>query len=189
MKITRVRTRVVDFPLQAEFHPAWARGRNQPNLLMVLIEVETDAGITGVSAAHAGLEAAVAIERFVSPYLVGQDPTRVERLAGVWRDAEILGPPVYAVEIALWDILGKLAGLPVYRLWGGFGDRVLAYCSTAELRSPEQRTEDARRLIEEGYRAVKLRFHHPDPRDDLKVVEAVRAAVGERIALMVDANQ
>ena len=80
MKITRIRTRVVDLPLPQEFHPAWARGRNQPNIILVVIEVETDVGITGIGAAHAGAEAAIAIERFVTPYLLGQDPTRIELL-------------------------------------------------------------------------------------------------------------
>ena len=94
MKITRIRSRVVDMPLPADFHPAWARGRNQTNIIMVLIEIETDAGITGIGAAHAGLEAAISIERFVAPYFIGQDPTRIELLTGIMRDAEILGPPL-----------------------------------------------------------------------------------------------
>ena len=189
MKIERITCRVVDFPLKGEFHPAWARGRNQPNLLMVLIEVQTDDGETGVGAAHAGLEAAVTIERFVAPYFIGQDPTYVERLAPVLRDAEILGAPVYCMEMPLWDLIGKLAGMPVARLWGGYSDRVTAYCATAEVRSPEQRVEDVQRMLAEGYRAVKFRFHLEDPREDLRVVEAVRAAVGDRIDIMVDANQ
>jgi D-galactarolactone cycloisomerase len=189
MKIERITCRVVDFPLEREFHPAWARGRNQPNLLMVLIEVETDDGVVGVGAAHAGLEAAITIERFVAPYFIGQDPTYVERLAPVLRDSEILGAPVYCMEIPLWDIVGKLAGLPVARLWGGYSDRVTAYCATAEVRSPSERVEDVKRMLSEGYRAVKFRFHLPDPMEDLKVVAAVRAAVGDRIEIMVDANQ
>ena len=189
MKITRVLSRLVDLPLAAPFHPAWARGRNQQNILMVLVSVETDAGITGHTAAHAGLEAAVTVERFVAPYLIGQDPMRIERLTAILRDAEILGPPSYFMEVALWDIVGKQAGLPVHLLWGGAQDRVRAYCATAELRSPEQRVEDVHRLASEGYRAVKLRFHHDDVRDDLKVVEAIRKAVGDRIEIMIDANQ
>jgi L-alanine-DL-glutamate epimerase-like enolase superfamily enzyme len=189
MQITRVHSRLLDLPLPAPFHPAWARGRNQTNIIMVLVAVETDAGITGHTAAHAGLEAAVTVDRFVAPYLIGQDPGRIEQLTAIFRDAEILGPPVYFIEIALWDILGKQAGLPVYRFWGGAQDRVRAYCATAELRSPEQRVEDVQRMIEEGYRAVKLRFHHDDVRADLKVVEAVRHAVGDRMEMMVDANQ
>jgi D-galactarolactone cycloisomerase len=189
MKITRVKSRVVDMPLPKDFRPAWARGRLQNNIVAVIVEVETDVGITGVGAAHAGAEAALAVERFVTPHLLGQDPTRVEFLTRVLRDAEILGPPVYFMEIPLWDIVGKLAGLPVFKLWGGFTDRVTAYCATAEVRSPEQRVDDVERMLSEGFRAVKLRFHCPDPRDDLRIVEAIRAAVGERITIMVDANQ
>ena len=189
MKIDSVTCRVVDFPLEREFHPAWARGRNQSNIVMVLIEVRTDDGITGVGAAHAGVEAAVAIERFVAPYFIGQDPTYVERLVPVLRDSEILGPPVYCMEMPLWDIVGKAAGMPVARLWGGYSDRVTAYCATAEVRPPAERVEDVQRMLDEGYRAVKFRFHLDDPREDLKVVEAVRAAVGDRIEIMVDANQ
>lgn len=189
MIITSVRSRVLDFPLDREFHPAWARGRNMPSLTMVLVEVETDEGITGYGAAHAGVEAAIAIERFVAPYFLGRDPTETEQLAAVIRDAEILGAPVYCMEIPLWDIIGKAAGLPVFRLWGGYSDRVLAYCATAEVRSPEERARDAERMVGEGFRAVKLRFHHADPRDDLPVVEAIRAAVGDRLDVIVDANQ
>jgi len=189
VKIDRITCRVVDFPLEREFHPAWARGRNQPDLLMVLIEVETDEGLTGVGAAHAGLEAAITIERFVAPYLIGQDPTYIEQLVPVLRDAEILGAPVYCMEMPLWDLVGKIAGLPVARLWGGYSDRVTAYCATAEVRTPSQRVEDVQRMLDEGYRAVKFRFHLEDPRQDVKVVEAVRTAVGDRIEIMVDANQ
>ncbi|OLC45271.1 MAG: hypothetical protein AUH80_09060 [Chloroflexi bacterium 13_1_40CM_4_65_16] len=189
MKIERITCRVVDFPLEREFHPAWARGRNQPDLLMVLIEVGTDAGLTGLGAAHAGPEAAVTIERFVAPYFIGEDPMYVERLVPILRDTEILGAPVYCMEMPLWDIVGKAANLPVAKLWGGCSDGVTAYCATAEVRSPERRVEDVQRMLGEGYRAVKFRFHLPDPREDLKVVEAVRAAVGDRIDIMVDANQ
>src|SRR5207249_3504484 len=184
MKIERITCRVVDFPLEREFHPAWARGRNQPDLLMVLIEVGTDAGLTGLGAAHAGPEAAVTIERFVAPYFIGEDPMYVERLVPILRDTEILGAPVYCMEMPLWDIVGKAANLPVAKLWGGCSDGVTAYCATAEVRSPERRVEDVQRMLGEGYRAVKFRFHLPDPREDLKVVEAVRAAVGDRIDIL-----
>jgi L-alanine-DL-glutamate epimerase-like enolase superfamily enzyme len=132
---------------------------------------------------------AVAIDRFVTPHLIGQDPTRVERLAAITRDAEILGPPAYCMEIPLWDLLGKAAGMPVCRLWGGASDRVRAYCSTGELRAPRARAEDAARLVAAGFTAIKLRFHADDPRDDVAVAEAVRRALGDDVELMVDANQ
>lgn len=189
MRITRVRTRVVDVPLDGEFRPAWMRGESQSSVVTTLVEIETDEGITGVGAADAGIEVAIAIERFVAPHLIGQDPTHVERLTGVLQDAEIMAPPVYCVELPLWDIIGKAAGLPVYKLWGGHKNRVRAYCSTGELRSAERRAEDARALRDAGFGGIKLRFHSPDPRDDLAVTAAVREAVGDGVELMIDANQ
>jgi D-galactarolactone cycloisomerase len=189
MQITRIRSRVLDFPLDGEFRPAWMRGGVQTNLLMTLVEVETDEGVTGFGAADGGEEIAIAIDRLVAPSFIGLDPTQIEVLTEVLRDASVVGPPVYCMEIPLWDIIGKLAQLPVFKLWGGYDDKLLAYCATGELRSPEQRVADVGAIAGEGFRAVKLRFHRPDPRDDLAVVEAVRDAVGDRLELMVDANQ
>jgi L-alanine-DL-glutamate epimerase-like enolase superfamily enzyme len=68
-------------------------------------------------------------------------------------------------------------------------DRVRAYASLVEQRSPEQRAEDALRFLDLGYRAIKLRLHAPTMKEDVAQVEAVRAAVGDRMAIMVDANQ
>ena len=145
--------------------------------------------MTGITAAEAGPESAVSIDRFVTPHLLGADPTRPEQFIGVLRDAEILGSPVYCLEIALWDIVGKLAGMPVYKLWGGVTDRVPAYCATGEVRDAARRVEDCRRIIAEGFHAVKLRFHADDPRDDIRVVEAIRKELGGELAILVDANQ
>ncbi len=187
--IERVRSRVLDLPLPADFHPAWGRGEVQRSFFVTLVEVVTAGGMVGVTAAEAGLEAAVSIDRFVTPHLLGQDAACPERLAGVLRDAEVLGSPVYCVEIALWDIAGKVAGLPVSKLWGAHAPRVPAYCATGEVRSPERRVEDCERIAGEGFKAVKLRFHSENPREDLRVVEAVRGSLGDRLAILVDANQ
>jgi D-galactarolactone cycloisomerase len=189
MRITGIRSRLLELPLAAPFRPAWGRGRVQTALVLVLYEVGTDTGLVGLGAAHGGPEAQVAIDRFVTPNLIGQDPTEIERLAAMIRAAEILGPPPYCMEIPLWDLLGKAAGLPVHRLWGGAASRVRAYCATGELRAPAERAHDVARLADEGFTAVKLRFHHDDPRDDVAVAEAVRDKVGDAVEIMVDANQ
>ena len=190
MKITRVRCRVVDLPLDAPFHPAWARGRNQTNVLLVLVEIETDAGITGITAAHAGPEAAVCVERFVTPYFLGRDPTAVEALTVVLRDCR---DPRAARSTSSRSRCGtssaRLRAFPSTSYGADIADRVTAYCATAEVRPPELRVRDAERMPTRAIRAMKLRFHSPDPRDDLKVVEAIRRRVGDRIAMMVDANQ
>ncbi|HEY1420753.1 MAG TPA: mandelate racemase/muconate lactonizing enzyme family protein [Candidatus Dormibacteraeota bacterium] len=188
-RITRIRSRVLDLPLAAEFRPAWGRGEVQKSFFMTVVEVETEAGITGVSGAEARSETALAIDRFVTPHLVGRDACAPEQLTAILQDSEVLGPPVYCVESALWDIAGKAAGLPVYKLWGAAVDRVPAYCATGEVRSPERRVEDCRRIAAEGFKAVKLRFHSDDPRDDIRVVEAVRKALGDGLVILVDANQ
>src|SRR5436190_2581930 len=189
MEITRVRSRVLDFPLDGEFRPAWMRGHVQTNLLMTLVEVETDEGLIGYGAADGGEEVAIAIERLVAPSFLGRDPTRIELLTQVLRDAGVVGPPVYCMEIPLWDIIGRLAEMPVFKLWGGHDDKLPAYCATGELRSPEQHVADVQALADDGFRAVKLRLHRADPDEDLAVVEAVRDAVGDGVELIVDANQ
>ena len=176
-------------PSRSAVPPAWGRTRVQSTLELVIYEVVTDDGLVGVGAASGGHANAVAMDRLVTPHLIGQDPTDIERLAGIIRDAEIMGPPPYCMEIPLWDLLGKAAGLPVFHLWGSVTNRVRAYCSTGELRSAQARAEDVGRLAAAGLTAVKLRFHTADPSDDVAVAEAVRAKVGDTVELMVDANQ
>jgi L-alanine-DL-glutamate epimerase-like enolase superfamily enzyme len=184
MRITGIRLRLTELPLDGPFRPAWGRGRSQTALTVLLCEVHTDEGLVGLGAAHGGLEAAVTIDRFVAPHLLGQDPGQIDRLAAVIRDAEILGAPAYGMEVPLWDLLGKAAGMPVCRMWGGAADRVRAYCSTGELRPARLRAEDVARLAGDGFTAVKLRFHHDDPREDLAVAESVRDKVGDAVEFM-----
>jgi len=167
VKIDRITCRVVDFPLEREFHPAWARGRNQPDLLMVLIEVHTDEGYTGVGAAHAGLEAAITIERFVAPYFIGQDPTYVERLAPVLRDTEILGAPVYCMEMPLWDLVGKVAGLPALPVEFGT-DRQRP---GIRRQPPRMGEHNAQVLAEAGFTAAEV--------TDLAEAGVIAARIGE----------
>src|SRR2546430_13595374 len=82
-RIIRVRSRVLDLPLPADFRPAWGRGEAQRSFFVTLVEIETEDGITGVTAAEAGPEGAVAIERLVTPHLVAQHAPALERLLGV----------------------------------------------------------------------------------------------------------
>src|SRR5207247_7283205 len=88
------------------------------------------------------------------------------------------------VEPALWDIIGKAAGLPVWRLLGGARTRVRAYASTGELRSGEQRAEDVAARVEEGFSAVKLRIRFMTVEEDVAVVRTVREAHPD-VTLMV----
>ena len=95
----------------------------------------------------------------------------------------------WPLDLALWDLAGKTAGQPVWRMLGGTSPRVRLYASTAVHRSPAATAEVARRLLEAGFSAMKLRFGRLSIDDDLAVFDAVRAEVGDRMTVMVDCNQ
>jgi L-alanine-DL-glutamate epimerase-like enolase superfamily enzyme len=189
MRITSIRTRQVNLPLPEPFHPAWAPGRVETEIRVVYLRVDTDAGIHGI-AGHEFYGAEEQAVARIATHLVGDDPLRIEKHAGTLRYLwPYFGTAVWSVELALWDILGKTAGLPVYRLLGNVSDALPVYASTGQNRTAAQRADDARRLRDDGYRAVKLRIRNETVAEDIAQVAAVRGAVGTDMAIMVDANQ
>jgi D-galactarolactone cycloisomerase len=189
MKITAVEAELWRIPFPGEVRPAWSPGTVWREKTTTVYRVHTDAGLTGIGA---GTGAAALVRDRIGPRLTGEDPFAIERIFRTvvnWSGGLQGVPVACGIEIALWDLVGKAANLPLYRLWGADSDRVRAYASLVEQRSPEQRAEDALRLLDRGYRAVKLRLHAPTIREDVAQVEAVRAAVGDRMDIMVDANQ
>lgn len=151
-----------------------------------VVEILTDQGISGLGpGVHSETLAAA------KAHLIGQDPFDTERHVGVLRyyAAGLPYRGAAGIDIALWDIIGKACGQPLYKLWGGGKDKVPAYASMVRLSTPEERADLAVRLADEGWQAIKLRIHHPTLREDIRTVEAVRTAVGDRMQIMVDANQ
>ena len=150
-----------------------------------VIEIQTDQGLSGIGPGMdpAWLEAA-------KSQLIGKDPFSIEQLAGPLR-YYLGGSPrtVSALEIALWDLIGKATGQPLYKLWGADKDRVPAYASMIQLSTPEERVRMAVQLKSQGWKAIKLRAHYPTLKEDVQLVEAVRKAVGDDMEIMVDANQ
>src|SRR5579875_3161531 len=138
-------------PLPAVAHPAWAPGSTWQRWGGVIVKIHTDEGITGIGAP--GYAAADRFESWIKPQLIGKDPFAIEQHAKILR----MAGGGWGVEIALWDIIGKACGQPVYKLWGGYQDRVPAYASCIEVRAPERRAEDVLHIRELGYRAIKLR--------------------------------
>jgi D-galactarolactone cycloisomerase len=189
MLITQIRTRQVDIPLPEPFYPAWAPGRVETSIRVAYVRIDTDAGIYGI-AGHEFYGAEEQCVARVARDLVGEDPLRIERHAATLRQLwPYFGTAVWFVEVALWDILGKVAHLPIYRLLGNARDQVRAYASTGQSRTPAQRAEDARRFLDAGFQAIKLRIHNDTLAEDVAQVAAVRDAIGGRMAIMVDANQ
>jgi L-alanine-DL-glutamate epimerase-like enolase superfamily enzyme len=189
MKITDIKVIPLKVVREAgEIEPAWNPGRKTPVQIGggSFVEVLTDQGLVGIGPAMDPQFLPA-----VRSYLIGKDPFDVEQHAAALR-YYVLGMPyrgTAGVDIALWDLIGKASGQPLYKLWGGGRDRVIPYASLIALSTPEERAELAKRLMAEGWKAIKLRLHHESMSEDLRTVEAVREAVGDRMTIMVDANQ
>ncbi len=196
MKLTRIDTAVLRVPtakpIALEF----------PEHKIVVATLHTDAGLSGLGYSLAfgggGAEAIrVYLETRLKPLLLGEDPLFVERLwermyradRGIKRQG-IAAYALSALDIGLWDLVGKAAGLPLYKLWGAVTDRVPAYGSGGwPSYSPDDLIAEAQRYAAMGCRYYKLKIHHPDPRVNRHRVEAVRKALGDGVRLMVDVNQ
>jgi L-alanine-DL-glutamate epimerase-like enolase superfamily enzyme len=130
------------------------------------------------------------VQRRAEAYFVGKDPFEIGRHQAEFFDKQQAPVRLYFLEIGLWDIVGKALGAPLYRLWGAAADKVRAYAATVHFdKTPEERAEDALKFRELGFRAIKLRLHHIEMKDDLRLAETVLRAVGDGMAVMVDANQ
>ena len=171
-----------------ELEPAWNPGRKMSFDVGggSFVEVHTDAGITGIGPGMHPM-----FVDSVKQYLVGKSAFDIEQHAASlsYYVPNLHYQGIAGVDIALWDIVGKAADLPLYRLWGGGKDRVIPYASMIRLSTPEERAELAGSLSNDGWRAIKLRLHHETIAEDMRTVEAVREAVGSEMTIMVDGNQ
>jgi L-alanine-DL-glutamate epimerase-like enolase superfamily enzyme len=194
MKITRIETIPVQVPIRPEFQIQGSIGLHLVSPF-VLVKVHTDEGLVGLgevscTAMWSGEDAATAthlIATYLAPALVGEDPRDIERLTIKMRRALAANPFTRSgVEIALWDILGKSAGLPVYRLLGGaVRERIPIKMSVSGV-GPERAAEIARYALSLGLTALKVKTGLPT--GDVARVKAVRAVVGDSFRMGVDAN-
>lgn len=190
MKITDVLVDYVICPLPGVYHPTWGSGIAMDSVGMTVVQIVTDEGLTGISAGTAnGFENVVGVNTFIKNQLIGLDPLMIERIRPIITNAKLrMGWP-YMVEAALWDLAGKYCGLPVYRMWGGYADKMRIYASAGEILPLEKRMEYVESCIKLGISGVKLRMHDPVPEKDLEDIKVLTAKYSGRISFMVDANQ
>lgn len=193
MKITEVRLTPLALPFLEPYH--WA-GRCDYGAAAVLVEVETDADITGIGESTAGFpaEGVVACLKGVTPYFLGESPFDVERLL---YQARFLGSynhtPWFAnltlagLEMALWDIIGQAAGRPVYQLLGGAFRRQVDYFGFLQGDAPDELARSAESKVAEGFAVIYMKVGRGE-KLDLVNVAAVREVIGDR-RLRLDANQ
>ena len=159
----------------------------------IVVQVITEDGVEGFSQPHylsGGRSLSETFARFYKPLVVGEDVRFTERIwQKVWAADRIGFTSLLAhggLDVAIWDAAAKLAGIPLYQMLGAHKTAVKAYASTTTLDSVDAYVEQARGLMEEGYRAIKLHCWG-DAKRDLEACAAVRDAVGPDVDLMLDA--
>lgn len=195
MKIREIETIPVHVPIHPQRAIRSGRGVHTESPFL-LVKIHTDEGIVGLGevsctpiwSGEDQVTAAHFIAHYFTPLLVGQDPTNINTLLPRINKC-IAGNPFTksALEMALWDILGKVAGLPLYQLLGGaVRDGVTTKFSVSGAE-PAQAAEIAAWAVDQGFRTMKVKVGI-EPEGDVARVRAVREAVGPEIRLGVDAN-
>jgi D-galactarolactone cycloisomerase len=183
MRISRIRLERLVMPLDPPFPAAWDPVP-RTRFAATIVRVETDEGVVGIGSGDT-MDGFEAFEHL----FIGQDPLAIARHVRVLETLDFHAGRYWPLEAALWDIAGKVAGLPVATLMGGAMDALPAYASCGVLLPAAERAESALRLREEGFRALKIRI---DPRrleEGIAAVAATRDAVGASMEIMVDLNQ
>jgi L-alanine-DL-glutamate epimerase-like enolase superfamily enzyme len=187
VKITDVRLVALKVSKDLGSYPDWL---GNPRAIRIgggfITEIATDQGVIGIGPGNMD----PALLPGVKNLLVGADPFDIDlhapRLYGM---ATSGNRGTAGAEIALWDLIGKLSGQPLYKLWGGGRDKVPAYASQLRLSTPEERAEQAAKMKARGWQAIKFRGSFPTMKDDLRLVELTRKAVGNDYVIMVDGNK
>jgi D-galactarolactone cycloisomerase len=183
LRIKDILIRNFTIPLDPPFRAAWDH-QVRTEFTTTLVEVHTNEGLVGYGSG----DSMYGFDQFKHLF-IGQEVNQMERHSTVLTTLAFHHARYWPLEIALWDVLGKEANLPVFRLLGGYANRLPAYCSTGELHPPAQRVEEVLQQREQGFRAVKIRMRHDDYQRDVEVVAAVREAVGDTMEIVVDTNQ
>jgi len=183
MKITAIEITQHQLPLEPPFNPSWS---SRPRLKFdaTIVRVHTDEGLTGIGSGDYMLGFAGHEHLFI-----GEDPLRLERHWRVIDHITFHYGRCWPLDLALWDLAGKIANQPCWRLLGGYANRLPCYASSGTLRDPNSLANLSERVIARGFKAMKIRFRRGSWREDIAALEAVRARIGDRIELMVDCNQ
>lgn len=190
MKITAIDIRACQLGARSERERNLLRGGEAPDV--VVLQLRTDAGVTGTSFAFGGLNARHTMHTYAqaAPFFLGRDPMARAANAADFRgyDRRWNHVPIYVYgpfDNACWDIAGLRAGLPVHQLLGSSRDRAPVYASSMTLATPQEYIPEALAVKAAGFKGYKL--HPPGPVDvDLELYAAVRDAVGPDFALMAD---
>jgi L-alanine-DL-glutamate epimerase-like enolase superfamily enzyme len=194
MRITGLRATPVAVPYRVD--ECWAFGR-RAGQISIVVEVDTDEGITGLgeAAAYPSADVVLAVLHGLRPLVVGEEPFAIERLVrridlvGTWHHVRASSPAIAAVEMACWDIVGRACGQPLVNLLGGrVRDRVEFFYYVAR-QVPDEVAAEGRRAADAGSGTCYLKIGSDDPRRDVERVAALRDGAGPAMRIRVDANE
>lgn len=199
MKIQEIHTIPLSAPLPVSIGRAQNFSYSSKNA--ALVKIITDEGLIGIGEAltpRGPKSVCAIIEEIIKPGLIGEDPVEIEVLWDrMYHMTRSLGcnkgfmmMAIAAIDIALWDILGKALGMPVYKiLGGGFRKNIRGYASSLYFadRSADELVEQAKTFIRDGFTAIKLKIG-AGIEQDVENVKVLRKELGDSISLMVDAN-
>ncbi|MDA9009215.1 mandelate racemase [Alphaproteobacteria bacterium] len=196
-KVTSLTARPVLVPMRRPLQTAGGAVSEAP---LVLIDIGNDAGMVGRSYVFcytsAALRAMTALLVDFSDWVIGAELSPFVIEEGIQKRLRLLGGQgltgmaLSGIDMALWDLLAKTQNLPLATLLGGHPIELPVYNSRGlGIMGPEKAAAEAKELVAEGYDAIKVRLGYPTAKDDVAVVAAVRAAVGDDIRLFSDYNQ
>jgi len=195
MKITNVTGHTIKIPLH---RPTAFSTRVVTAREYTIARITTDDGITGIGYSFGGRLLKEGLLSVLKDLVIGEDPFDVER---IWnkmfyntllpgRRGTILRG-ISCIDIALWDIMGKAVNKPVYKLLGGYRDKVPAYASGGyyrEGKTPLDLADELAGYVEKGFKAVKMKVGRLSMKEEIERVRRAREAIGNEVALMLDAN-
>jgi muconate cycloisomerase len=202
MKITDIRTTVISLPRRRDHK--WATSKTGIGHGYVIVEIDTDEGITGLGEApclaewggdHMRYHGETAgttlhvIHDWLSPALVGKDPFDIEELHRLMHQV-IKGFPFTkaSLDFAMHDIKGKALGVPVYQLLGGLVRREIPIANSLGIMDIDAGIDEALQAIDEGIKTIKCKIGL-DHKRDIELIRKLREAIGADIDIVVDANQ
>ena len=200
MKLTKAFSESYQVPVHREMHDAV---RHFNRLDLAVAHIETDEGLTGLGftysiTQHGAREISSFIDHSLSDLIHGMDPRNHEEIwYRMWRSVDWVGRggiavlAIAAVDIALWDLRSKLARLPLYRMLGGYRNRVPVYNTDGGWlnHTLDQLVDEAKKIVAAGFRGTKIKVGKEDPMEDRERIAAVRQVLGPHRRLMVDANE
>ncbi len=176
-----------------EFTTEWMASDETHRRNWGVLKVKSDEGLVGISRVSPG--ASSLIKEYLLPQLLDEEPFNVERLWDkMYQTTQKLGRGavgiIGAIDVAIWDLIGHALGQPVYKLLGGFRDRVPAYADGGMyVRTPDELAERMAFYVQQGFRDVKFHLMGETLEQTLLEVEKTREAIGKKVRLMVDVHR